>query len=389
MTAAAAALLLAEAVLYATNGSERFQERYLIALLPLVPVFFCLAADRLDSKLFRAAVLLAATGTFLLVVLVPLSGYTVGGNKQDSPTLHAVYELEQAIGLGNGALGVSLIAAALAGVAALAALSPRRGTAVALTAGLVVYLLFSVGAIAYDQDVEGRVERTFVAAGNPRWVDDARLGDVSVLQTPWSDRMQISNQLFWNASLKQILRLPYDTSEVDNFGSVPTVVTSDGRLVASGRNVREPLLVQEYASWALLDGATLVRRTVSTSLWKPSGTPRLKLFLAGRYLDGWLGAQNRLTVWPRATGTRTGVLTLTFSLPSNAPASTLDLTAPGVSRVIRLASGSRRTVRLAVDVRRPWTLVVRSRAPFSLGDGRFAIARISPPAFVEDSAKTS
>jgi hypothetical protein len=183
--------------------------------------------------------------------------------------------------------------------------------------------------------------------------------------------------------------MPTDTAEVDAFGSVPTVVRHDGRLVAAGRAVREPLLVQEYASWALLDGAQLVRRTVSTSLWRPTGTPRLKLLLAGRYLDGWLGAQNRLTVWPRATGRRTGALTLTFSLPSNAPASTLDVTAPGVARVVRLTPGSNRIVRIAVSAIRPWTLVVRSRAPFSLSDGRFVVAQISPPVFADGGAKTS
>ena len=389
MTAAAAALLLAEAVLYATNGSERFQERYLIALLPLVPVFFCLAADRVDSKVFRAAVLLAAAGTFLLVALVPLSEYTVAGGKQDSPTLHAVYELERAIGVGNSALTVSLVAAGLALLAALVPLFPRRTVSLALAAAFVAYVAISAGAFAYDRDIGGRVERTFVAGGDPRWVDNARLGPVSLLQTPWSDRQQISNQLFWNRSLRRILRMPADTAEVDAFGSVPTVVRNDGRLVAAGHAVREPLLVQEYASWALLDGATLVRRTVSTSLWRPTGTPRLKLLLAGRYLDGWLAAQNRLTVWPRATGARTGVLTLTFSLPSNAPASTLDLTAPGVSRAVALAPGSSRTVKLDVAARRPWTLVVRSRAPFSLSDGRFAVAQISPPVFVDGRAKTS
>jgi hypothetical protein len=94
-------------------------------------------------------------------------------------------------------------------------------------------------------------------------------------------------------------------------------------------------------------------------------------------------------VWPDPGVPRAGSLTLTFSLPRNAPASTLDLIAPGVSRVIRLAPGSRRTVQLDVDARRPWTLVVRSRAPFSLSDGRFAVARLSPPVFADGGAKTS
>jgi hypothetical protein len=300
-----------------------------------------------------------------------------------------VYELEQAIGVGNSALAISLIAAGCALLATLVPLAPRRAVPLALAAAFVVYGVLTAGAVAYDRDIGGRVERTFVAGGDPRWVDHAGLGPVSLLQTPWSDRQQISNQLFWNRSLTRILRMPVDTAEVDAFGSVPTVVTNDGRIVAAGRTVREALLVQEYASWALLDGATLVRRTISTSLWKPFGTPRLKLLLEGRYLDGWLGAQNRLTVWPRATGARTGVLTLTFSLPSNAPASTLNLTAPGVSRAVALEPGSRRTVKLDVAARRPWTLVVRSRKPFSLSDLRFAVAQISPPVFVDDGAKTS
>ena len=39
--------LFAEAALYATNGSDRFQERYLMVLLPLVfPAFVALAAAR-------------------------------------------------------------------------------------------------------------------------------------------------------------------------------------------------------------------------------------------------------------------------------------------------------------------------------------------------------
>lgn len=388
MTAAVALLLLAEAVLYAANGSVRFQERYLVAILPLVPVFFCVAADRLDSKAMRTLIAGAAAGVFALAAIVPLSGFIVGGGKQDSPTLHAVYELERNMGVGSSALAVSLSAASLAVVAALAALSPRRLTPVALAAAFLVYCVVAAGAIVYDRDVGGRVERTYFAEGNPRWVDDAELGPVSVLQTPWSDRQQISAQLFWNGSLERILRLDRDTDEVDNFGSVRSSVAADGRIVAGGRTVREPLLVQEYASWAQLDGATLVRRTVSTSLWRPAGTPRLTLLLAGRYLDGWLGAQNRLTVWPHADRPRTGVLTLTFSSPPSAPASTLDLAAPGLSRAVTLEPGARRTVRIDVDAHDAWTLVVRSRQPFSLRDGRFAVAVIAAPVFVETSRKT-
>ena len=98
LTAGLVGLLLAEATLYASNGSERFQERYLIAALPLVPILFCLGAQRLRHRWAQIATCAIAAAMAVAAAAVPLSGYTQFTGKQDSPTLWAAYHLEQRSG---------------------------------------------------------------------------------------------------------------------------------------------------------------------------------------------------------------------------------------------------------------------------------------------------
>jgi len=141
--------------------------------------------------------------------------------------------------------------------------------------------------------------------------------------------------------------------------------------------------VEEYASYAQLDGATLVDRTVDTSLWKPAGTPRLAVLTAGRYLDGWFGAFGDITVWPKADRPRKGVLRLVFSLPEGTPTATLDLRGPGVQRVVRVLAGQRTVVEIPRTVHSPWRVDIRTRTPFIAPGGRLVSAGIAVPTFVE------
>src|SRR5439155_218653 len=111
MLAVGAAALLAEAGLYASNGSGRFQERYLFLLLPLAAPAFGLFARRAGAG--RWAVPAIALGLLLLSARVPLSGYTVADAKQDSPFLFAAFQLQKPLGSANGALAVAVLAALL------------------------------------------------------------------------------------------------------------------------------------------------------------------------------------------------------------------------------------------------------------------------------------
>ena len=382
LVASLAGFLLLEAAVYAANGSDRFQERYLLALLPLVPVLFVVGARRLDD---RRSILVAASlsaGLFVLAAAVPLAPYTVLFSKQDSPTLQAVYRLEQALGYGGGSLAVGIAAGGLALIAAACAWRPRLGTPTLLAVAIGVLAVATVADSQYDSDLSRAAFRTFGGAG---LVDGRQFGDVSVLETPYSSRTQISAQLFWNASLTRILKMR-DSPEVDAFGSTPVNVAPDGRIrAAGGRFVSAPLLVEEYASWATFDGAVLVHRTVDTSLWRPDGTPRLSMLVIGRYFDGWLGSFSDVTVWPRADGPRRGTLRLAFSLPAGMPATTLDLRGPGVRRAVRVAAGSPTVLDLPAVVRRPWRIHIRTRRPFLVDGGRLVSVHAKVPLFIERS----
>ncbi|MFY9578785.1 MAG: hypothetical protein WAQ33_05625, partial [Gaiellaceae bacterium] len=105
-TLALAGALLVEAAQIADTDSQRFQERYLFVLVPLLAIAFGLYVRRgLPQKL---PVALVAAGLLLLAARIPLSGYAAAHNKDDSPTLWAVLRLESFTSVGNGSLTVAL-----------------------------------------------------------------------------------------------------------------------------------------------------------------------------------------------------------------------------------------------------------------------------------------
>ncbi len=384
LAAMLAGLLLLEAAIYAANGAERFQERYLIGLLPLAPLLAFVGARRLEDK--AARVWVAALGGLLLLAaaLVPLTGYAALTGKQDSPTLWAVAELGDRIGDGSGALVVGLAAGALAILASVSALGARRVLPTALLAAGAVLVALSVGAVRYDVT---QSERTKLSIGDTdqSWVDSAGVGEVAVLQTPYSSRVQISSQLFWNRSLVAIMRME-DASEVDVYGSASVTTDATGRLFADGSPVESALLVEEYASWAQLEDARLVRRTVNTALWVPGGTPRLAVLLAGRYFDGMLGARSSITVWPTASGRRSGTIVLPLSLPDGVAPAEIVVTGPGIDQILTVPSGGATTLRVPFDTSVPLRIDLRALRPLSADGGRLIAAFSGTPRLLDAAA---
>ena len=373
--------LLAEATLYASNGSERFQERYLLVVLPLVPLGFSIWARRLDSRSTRYAVVPLAVAVAVVAAAVPISTFDQLTGNQDSPALQGVAWVERQLGVGSTGLATALAITALAALAVLAAWRPRPGVpAAALGCGVALVLLASLSVVG-SVDAATRAKRTLLAA-NAGWIDATGLTDVSILQTPFSSRPQISAQLFWNRSLARILQME-DSSTVDSFGSVPTRVAPDGRILAAGEAVSGPLLVTEYASYAVLDDAMLVRRTQNSSLWSGNGTPRMTALVAGRYLDGWLSIRNRITIWPDGTRPREGVLRMVLRLPPAAPRSTVDVVGPGFRRAVVVAYKQPRTLELPLAHTGPWTVSIHARRAFLTNGGRLVTVMASPPKVIE------
>ena len=295
-TAVLAGLLVLQSALYETNAPTdavaKVHERYFFVLAPLLALAFALWARR--GAPHRGPVALGALALLALSARVPLAEYTVAQGKADSPTLRAVYELGESVGIADASLAVAVLAALLSLGAAAAAYRPRLGVPSALAAALVASCSIGAGAYAFDRNASPE----FMAGGLPsdaRWVDRSGLGAVSLLALPRYEDGYAFLNLFWNRSVERVLLL--EAPELDPFGNERVQVTSDGRLLAAGETVRSSLLVRTHGSQALFDGVEQVAAGPGMELLRPRGTPRLRLLAAGFYADGRLAPIAALTAW--------------------------------------------------------------------------------------------
>lgn len=367
LTTAFTAGVLLEAALYASNGSARFQERYLFTVLPLVPVAFGLYVKH--GRPGRAAVAAVSVLLFAVSARVPLSGYAAADGKTDSPFLFAVFRLERAVGTATGSLVVALLVALAAAGAVV--VSRRGGTAVAMGAALGVAALLSIGAVVNDASNAQQIRNSYLPS-NPSWVDASGLRDVTLVQTVGSPPDRAVEQLYWNRSVAHEARLG-DALPTDVYAAPRLAVARDGTLTGVGPNV----LFQGYGATAEFANARLVARTRSWSLWAADGAPRLALLEQGRYADGWLSRTGRLMVWPDATGRVRGTLRFTLTLPRKAEPVTMRF---GKTPYV-VSGGEKIEIRYRVDRPGPVTLAFSSSRARWLDDLRAVSVQSSPPTF--------
>jgi hypothetical protein len=349
VTVLLAGALLLEAAQIAGTDSHRFQERYLFVLVPLLAAAFGVYVRR--GLPARIPVGLLSAVLLLLSARIPLSGYAAAHNKDDSPTLWAVLRLEGLVSVGNGALAVALIAAALSGVAALVAFR-KLTPAFAFAAAIAACCALSAGATSFDQRTSHSLRGSLPA--DLRWVDHAHLGAVDFVAPPGARKEQSWEQLFWNTSVQRLLLL--GSSPIDHFAAQPLRVARDGRLLSGSR----ALLVQTYGSTVQLTGVQRVRHELIFDLYRVTGTPRFRLVAAGRYADAWLAPRGVITVWPRHGGT----LELVVSMPAGTQATPMRF---GKRRVL-VRPGERLELTFHVPGGRPWNLHFRSTKQGYLGD---------------------
>jgi hypothetical protein len=349
--------LLLEAAQVAQTDSQRFQERYLFTLVPLLAAAFGLYVKR--GLPWRVPVGLISAALLVLAARVPLSGFAAAHNKDDSPTLWAVIRLEGLVSVGNGALAVALIAAALSILAALLAFR-KAPAGLILLAAIVACCSLSAGASAFDSRTSQSLRGTLPT--DLRWVDHSRLGAVDLLAPPGSRKEQSWEQLFWNTSVKRLLLL--GSPPIDHFAAKHVEVARDGTLLVDGRPVHRPLLVQTYASSVQLSGMRRVRHQLIFDLYRRTGTPRLLLIAAGRYADDWLAPRGVITVWTKTGGT----LQLVLQQQPGTQLTPMRFSGRGVNRRLQVRPGQRLTVTFEVPGGGPWNLHFRTTKPGYLGD---------------------
>jgi hypothetical protein len=376
VTAGLLLILFAETSLYASNGSPRFQERYFMGLLPLVLPWFGLYLKR--ARPARLATCLVAVVLLAVSARIPLAPYSVANNKQDSPFLLGVFRLEHSLGVANGSLAIALVAGLLSVLAAAIAWRVRLA-ALAFALSLALAVAASAGSVSFDRNTANSVRSDFLPA-DASWIDHSGLSHVLLIHTPATLHARSLEQLFWNRSVDDVLYFG-PASPVDAFGNRRVKAARDGRLVSAGKTVRAPLVVSNYAVRMRLRGAKLVARARGFDLWRPSGTPRLALFVGGLYHDRWLAQAGTIKVWPvRGTLVR-GSLRWRLSLPSGTLRTVLELRAPNLLRRVVVRPRRRVSVVIPVSGRGPWTLRFRTKRPGYLNDGRTISVKADTPVF--------
>jgi hypothetical protein len=357
--------LVFEAALYASNGSARFQERYLFALLPLVPIAFGLYLKH--GRPARIPIALLSLFLFALSARLPLSGYAQALGKTDSPFLVAVFRLERAIGTVNGSFVLAGLAAA--GAAGAVLVSRRGGGRYAFGASLAFLVLASFGAMISDSANAQHIRDQYLPA-NASWVDASGLNNVTLLQTVGSPPASALEQLYWNRAITGEA-LVGDALPTDVYAAPRIRVARDGTLLGVGNNV----LVQDYAATVRFANAQLVATATSFSLWSADSTPKLSLLEQGRYSDGWLARAGKLTVWPDAADRTRGTVRFTLSLPAGAVPTTVRF---GKARY-DVNPGQHTTVIYTIDARGPWSLAFTTPRGGNAQDLRFTSVRSTAP----------
>ncbi|MGD0166609.1 MAG: hypothetical protein ABSC51_04865 [Gaiellaceae bacterium] len=366
-----AAALLIEAGFYATNGSNRVQERYLLLLLPLVAVLFGIAVEH-GRNIWRPTAAISA-GLFLIMLAYPLTNYDSPTQVQDSPTLVATLQLQQWLGSGNAPFVVANIALVLLALAVLASARPRLTLPLGLA--LCVAFLGAGTAIAgkrfHDDSVY--VADTYLPHDKSA-VDRLQLGRVSFLRTPLSSRTQTVELMFWNRSIRELNGVG-NTWGVDAYGFTPATIDRSGRLLVAGVPPRRPVVVDYYGTQSDLLGGRRLLTEAMFQVWKPDPELRFGFMAQGLYFDGWLASSGDAIVWPDASGWTRGVLHIELDGPGGDTRIKLSFSGSGRSFTVLLSGTGKRRITIPLSLHGHGELKFRSNMVRVLSDGRLTSVR--------------
>ena len=162
----------------------------------------------------------------------------------------------------------------------------------------------------------------------------------------------------------------------------------DGTVLADGRPLTGPALIDQYASSVQVRDAKRLGSGPTSVLYRPrSGALRLRLLAVGQINLGWLGERGSLVVWPDAKGGRvSGRIVLRLSLPAGAQTVRMQFrTKSGAGRNLQVGGGTARVVSLPVCGIGPVELAFAATSSGRLGDGRVVSVGSKPPTFEPDA----
>ena len=322
--------LFAEAALYATNGSDRFQERYLMVLLPLVfPAFVALAAARPARAASGRARRARAAG---LSARVPLSGYTVSDFKQDSPFLLGRLPAREG-GRDRRRLPRGRARRALRWRASPRPPPSARVSPVSRSAATLVASCRGLDRCGLVRPLVVRRSARPTCRPTPAGSTTPGVGDATLIQTPATPHARAHEQLFWNRSLTRA-RSSSTTPRRSTPSARPRVTRRRRRAApARGQDDARPARDLELRRAGAARPARYRSPTAPTT--SSGARPARRGWRCSSAASTTTAGSRRPAtsrVYPASDGRVEGTLRLPLSLPRRPSATTLRLQGPGVDR---------------------------------------------------------
>jgi hypothetical protein len=306
-----ASLLVVQVGLFSSVYVGHVAERYLLTLLPLLTIALCAWIGR-GAPRERAVVLSVWAAIVALAAIVPIDQLVYPGSVVNTLTTAPLAALSP------GWARTALVAAALA-AGALVVLLPRRLAwlcAVVVGTGLV---LVSADTARRIDDTSAHEQRVTMGSGPSTWLDDAGLGEATMLVT--GDRIWTSDArtVFWNRSIREVLRVSPAIAPVPP-STVSVELGDDGILrTPDGAELARPLIVAPDT--VTLAGDAVAARPAGDSevpgltAWRPEVPVRVEMRRDGLRPNGDFSGSVKITVY----GCRPGTLDVTILGKSGAP----------------------------------------------------------------------
>lgn len=304
-------LLVVQVALFAATFVGTVAERYLITLLPVLAVGLATWISRGAPR--ALPVVLPVWGLVVVgAATIPIAQLATAETLPNAPTSAILTRIAS-----EGWARAALVVGALAAGALVLAL-PRRFAwicAVVVGAGLVALSVDSARQIA---DASAHEQRVAIGSGPPGWLDDAGLGDATLLVT--GDRIWTSTArtIFWNRAIVDTAVLAPTTTPFPPVVT-PVVVTPDGVLHTAKGTLERPLVVapstvmlagEKVGGWAAADS-----ETPGLTAWRPEEPVRILLRAEGLSPNGDFTGTATITVY----GCRRGTLDVTILGKSGDP----------------------------------------------------------------------
>ncbi|MEK6274700.1 MAG: hypothetical protein AABM30_05110 [Actinomycetota bacterium] len=281
---------------FASQFSQRIEERNLIYLMPL----FLLSLMVWTARGLPRPPVLAGTAALLpavLLVSLPLENLLNVSIKSDTFSLVPLLRLASVLNGGTYDMRILLMLGAAA--AALAFLwLPARFGAYVLPAGVGVFLALTSYSVFGSARFQAVAARAAPGVADANWIDDRVGTDAKVVfvndQGLDGDPHSLWQTEFWNRSVHPVLNLSVPQ---DVLGRTATLDSGTGRITAVEPDVARDARTAEYAvapATLELAGRVLARpgRLVLYRLEQPL---RLARVTSGIYADGWTADRASLT----------------------------------------------------------------------------------------------